>query len=1781
MSKKMENQEKNTELRLPRLISDGMVLQYGSQTRIWGRCQENDSVTVTLTGREKNLLAQGGAVADEAGAWEVFLDLSCAGSGYCLTVETGTGESVQVTDVAVGEVWICSGQSNMELMMQRVRDRFPEEEELCRDPDLRIFKIREHYEFGGPLEDHLSGEWKKSAQDTIWDFSALTYFYGKFLRRARKVPVGLINASLGGSPIEAWMGREVFEGEEDVLAEIDRYASEGFIEEKLKRDEEASQNWYSRISKTDVGLKEGWFGEEKGTMPWQEIELPGMFGDRGLEDFIGVIWLRRKFTVPDTMLGKTAKIWLGTLVDSDETYVNGVLVGSTGYQYPPRKYEIPEGLLKDGENTVVVRLTCNDGHGRVTPDKVYRIFTGEDCVELEGKWEYRIGTCVQAPAPAADFVSWKPTGLYNGMLAPCHNYTVKGCVWYQGESNDKAPQMYEKRLKQLIRYWRNKWKLENLPFLIAQLPNFTIDLPDNESWPLLREAQRRAGMLPGVVTTVNIDLGEYNDLHPLNKKGVAYRLSLAARGLAYEEEVTWQGPVVSECRAEKDQIVLTFSNAEEGLITQDLEQPGEFEAAGEDGRYIPVEARIEGKKVILKTGQLQNPCSVRYAWRNNPDKGLLYNRAGLCASPFQVPVANMNKKLFNDGWEFSRQKLDTTLEEMKAEESSFRPVGLPHDWLIYDAKALYEDGTGWYRKRFELHREDGEIVSLCFDGVYMDSTVYVNGQKAGEWKYGYSSFEIDMTSFLVDGVNEVMVSVRHQAPNSRWYSGAGIYRDVWIRRVHQSHIPLNGVYVTAVRKKEEEWELTVDTQVVCRKRLQLAHTLYDKNGDVCWESLRELPACEDDKIYTDAALIRNPFVWDVETPRLYLLETRLIENGRVLQTEYSRFGFRTISFEPESGFYLNGRHLKLNGVCEHHDLGCLGAAYNRTAMRRKFEIIRAMGANAVRLTHNMPASDLMDLADEMGILIISEAFDMWESSKTKYDYGRFFSEWYQKDVASWIRRDRNHPCLIMWSIGNEIFDTHAGERGQELTRMLVAEVQKHDPKKHAPVTIGSNYMPWENARKCADIVKLAGYNYAEKYYEEHHREHPDWVIYGSETSSTVQSRGVYHFPYRQSVLSDDDLQCSALGNSTTSWGARSSEACIIAERDCSFSCGQFLWSGFDYIGEPTPYHTKNSYFGQIDTAGFPKDSYYIYQAEWTDVNKAPMVHLFPYWDFNEGQMIDVRACTNAAAAELFVNGQSQGVYRIDHKAGTQLTGNWTVPYHAGEIRAVAYDGDGNVVAQQSRHSFGEAVKICLKPDKEEILTDGRDLIFVEISMEDQDGYPVENANNRVKVCVSGAGRLVGLDNGDSTDYDDYKGISRRLFGGRLLAVVAAGKEAGEIAFQVTSEGMETETLTFHALACEAEEGISFDAWSLTDAQLNADVNKEILVRKIELVSDVGTLLNKAQNTAVVTARLLPEGAADDGLTFAAVNDAGITSNLAVLEADGSRVKVTAIGDGSFRLRCMSKCGTDHAEIISQLDFTASGLGEAYLNPYEFVSGGLYQYSKGVVTNGNEKGVATARDGETRVGYRKLDFGSFGSDEITVPIFALTSEPYPIQIWEGVPGEEGSSLLADVVYQKPSVWNVYQEETWRLNKRLKGITGICFVLNQKIHIKGFSFTRKNKAFERLCANECEHVYGDSFLVSPDGIDDIGNNVTVEFGKMDFGSEGICGITICGRTLLAQNAVHVRFQSDAGETKQLVEFPCTQKPAARTFELERMTGVQTVTFIFLPGSQFDFKWFRFER
>lgn len=1143
----------------------------------------------------------------------------------------------------------------------------------------------------------------------------------------------------------------------------------------------------------------------------------------------------------------------------------------------------------------------------------------------------------------------------------------------------------------------------------------------------------------------------------------------------------------------------------------------------------------------------------------------------------------MSKKLlFNDNWEFTRQNIDCNIESIINDNTLWNKVDIPHDWVIYDTSYFYESNEGWYRKRFSVNLEDsyGNKVNdkryiLRFDGIYMNCTIFVNGVFVYQWKYGYSTFEVDITDSLFHGENEIMVRVILQLPNSRWYSGGGIYRNVWLKTVPSVCLASDGIYIST-EKLSELWNVRIDSEInylggnnenYISNEYTIRHTIYDKDGTII--------GCSDGGNSVQNIIVESPNLWDLDAPYLYTLKTELLLHNEVIDVESNRFGFRSIYYDSEKGFYLNNQHIKFHGVCEHHDLGALGAAVNIAALKRRLLILKEMGVNAIRTAHNMCAVELLDLADEMGILINAESFDMWERPKTTYDYARFFKDWVERDVASWIRRDRNHPSIIMWCIGNEIYDTHAYDRGQELTRMLMDMVKQHDPYQNAWVTIGSNYMPWENARKCADIVKLAGYNYGEKYYEKHHMEYKDWMIYGSETGSIVQSRGIYHFPFSSNILCDDDEQCSSLGNSITSWGAKSIEKCIIDDRDATFSAGMFIWSGFDYIGEPTPYHTKNSYFGQIDTAGFKKDSFYIYQAEWTDYKKVPMIHIFPYWDFSEGQIIDIRICSNAPKVELFYNGYSQGIFEIDHIKGQKLVADYKLPYSKGELRAVAYDEFNNVIAEEVKRSFTDATEIKLTPNKTELMADGRDLIFVQISMEDIDGNPVENANNRVNIKVSGAGRLIGLDNGDSTDYESYKGTSRRLFSGKLLAIIAAKTVSGVINMEVSSCGIPTKTITFKAVECEAYSGIS----ALEENSISPIIT-EIPIRKLELISPHGNHLHEGLRETIVQVKVYPENASFNDITWRATNESGVDSNIVSITPNGRNITIKALGDGKFYIRAMTKNGGQKVRLISVLDFVVTGLGTAFYNPYEFISGSLYSKTYGEIRSGNERGVATARDGESIVIYDKIDFGPIGSSEITIPIFELGSKATQIEIWEGDPREVGSELLADVIYHKQSKWNTYQEVTYKLNKQLKGITSIAFLLKDKVHIKGFIFKKPRKAYEKLSILNHNKLYGDSYTIEEDCITGIGNNVTISFDDMDFGLKGFKKIKICGRSVIDKNTIHIKFNSENGEFIRLVEFPYTKDYVTREYTLESVARLQTVEFVFLPGSNFDFKWFQFE-
>lgn len=1107
------------------------------------------------------------------------------------------------------------------------------------------------------------------------------------------------------------------------------------------------------------------------------------------------------------------------------------------------------------------------------------------------------------------------------------------------------------------------------------------------------------------------------------------------------------------------------------------------------------------------------------------------------------------RTLWNDGWQFAKLPLGSDYAGMQAAPK--QPVLLPHDWLIADADHLYENGDGWYIKALPWRAEYADQrLYLSFDGVYMDADVLVNGQVIRTHRYGYTAFRVELTGHLAAGENEIAVHIRHQSPNSRWYSGAGIFRDVQLEVFPAHHMIPDGFQVNTARENQG-WRLDFSVELTGVGPLP-AYRLLDGEA-VLAQGIMAGPE--------QSLLLADVAPWSVDSPRLYDLQLSLPG-----QTETLRVGFRETVFSPDRGFFLNGQPMKLHGVCLHHDLGALGAAFYEAAAERQLRLMKAMGVNAIRTSHNPPASRYLDLCDRLGLLVMDECYDMWELPKTPYDNARFFPDTYPQTVAEWVRRDRCHPCVILWSIGNEIYDMQASEKGQYWTKTLADEVKKHDTR-HAPVTFGSNYMPWEGAQKCAEIIKLPGYNYAEKLYEEHHRQHPDWVIYGSETASILASRGVYHFPMAEDIMSEEDLQCSALLNSNTSWGAQNMQAMLADDLNNPYTLGQFIWSGIDYIGEPTPYHTRSCYFGQADTACFPKDAYYFYQAMWTD---APMAHIGISWDWNEGQLIDVPVMTNGAAAELFLNGQSLGrkaVNRLDRAACLPV---WQVPFAPGELLARVYDAGGKPLCEARRVTPGDARALRLACEQQTLRGGCGQIAFLTVSAVDAAGHPVENACDRVHVSIDGPGVLLGVDNGDSADRDGYKIYSRCLFNGKLLLMVGAQPGQGTLTVRVTSPG-----LTPAACALTVQPGGETPFPDLcVDEAPDALPN----IRRIELKALGSRQLTPGQPSVSFDLRAWPQNAALQEISLRVTNAQGVTMPCARVERQGSRVTVTALGDGQFYLRAAANNDYPHPRVLSVIELTAQGLGPMGLDPYGFIAGALADIRLGDIGAGNDQGIAFARDGESTAGFRSVDFGPAGSDTLILPIFALNGEMYRIGLWDGIPGQ-GGRKICDLPYQKPSIWNTYQEETYHLPEALTGVHTLCFSLDCKIHLKGFRFERQSRAYRFNAAGSADTVYGDSFTRDGGAVRGIGNNVTLSFQAMDFGAAKTACLRIIGATPLPENAIHVRVTGADG--RQLTAL-CLFRGGEReqTFEVAAPGGLCTVDFVFLPGSSFDFEGFRFE-
>ena len=732
------------------------------------------------------------------------------------------------------------------------------------------------------------------------------------------------------------------------------------------------------------------------------------------------------------------------------------------------------------------------------------------------------------------------------------------------------------------------------------------------------------------------------------------------------------------------------------------------------------------------------------------------------------------------------------MSQVDYNDSYWRRLDVPHDWAIEGdfyvgnpsgaGGGALPGGIGWYRKKFSLPAVNQKYF-LEFDGVYMNSTVYVNGQKVGFRPYGYSSFEYDITPYVKEGENVVAVRVDNSdQPNSRWYSGCGIYRHVWLTKTNPIHVKHWGVYV-------HDGKVEVDYENPTKQKVTVKNIWLDANGK--------------------PANIKKPRKWSCEDPYVYKVRTQLIAGGKVVDEVETTTGFRDFKFDAQTGFWLNGKNFKLNGVCEHHDFGCLGAALNEDALHRKLTKLKAMGVNSIRSSHNPPAPELLNMCDTMGLIVMDESFDMWRRKKTQNDYARFFDEWHERDLTDLILRDRNHPSILMWSIGNEVLEQWSSAEADTLTleqanlilnaghdastlakdgelsvqslltQHLAEIVKRYDTTR--PITAGCNEPSPNNHLFKSGAIDLIGFNYHHQWVKDVPQNFAGKPFIFSESVSALQTRGFYMMPsdtvYKAPKewwlpYTDPSYMCSAYDNMHASWSSTHEETWDVVKHN-DFVGGQYIWTGFDYIGEPTPYGfpARSSYFGIIDLAGFPKDTYYMYQSEWT---QKPMLHLFPHWNWVPGDYIDMWCYYSGAdEVELFINGQSQGVRRkTDHqpegwKPGlcTEYHVGWRVTFDPGEVKAVSRK-DGKVVCEQ-------VIKTAGAPDHIRLTTDykGKETTFITAEVVDKDGNLCPWAEDQICFIYEGEGKILGTDNGCQTSMERFTSPQRKAFFGKCMVAV--------------------------------------------------------------------------------------------------------------------------------------------------------------------------------------------------------------------------------------------------------------------------------------------------------------------------------------------------------------------------------------------------------------------------
>jgi len=809
---------------------------------------------------------------------------------------------------------------------------------------------------------------------------------------------------------------------------------------------------------------------------------------------------------------------------------------------------------------------------------------------------------------------------------------------------------------------------------------------------------------------------------------------------------------------------------------------------------------------------------------------------------FQISFGNTPSKKnsrervsFNDSWLF--QKTDT-LSAFKTDfdDSNWRKLSVPHDWAIEGPfKPKYNLRTGglpvfgmaWYRKHFNIEADKKEKkITIEFDGIMSNSAIYINGKEVYHRPYGYIGFEIDITPYIKFGENNVIaVKVNPEILSMRWYPGAGIYRNVWLETKNAVHVSHWGTTIVTPKITNDEAQITVETNIENDNKSQdgtfeLQTTIFDADGKEVTSTSTSFSfeKSSSNKI-TQNLSVKNPKSWDFETPHLYKAFTKIVKDSIEIDQYETTFGIRTIEFTKE-GFFLNGRKEKIKGVCLHNDLGPLGAAVNLRATERQLQIMKEMGINAIRTSHNPTSPEQLALCDKMGILVQAEAFDGWKIPKTENDYNKHWDQWHEKDLRDMLKRDRNHPSIVMWSIGNEVGEQKS-ENAHLIAKELVDICREEDPTR--PTTAAFNHLTQALKKGLGNPLDLVGANYKPTLYKDISKQYPNMIIYASETASTVSSRGVYHLPLEK-YDKHASLQVNSYDFNSPPW-AYPPDIEFQAQDAMPNLIGEFVWTGFDYLGEPTPYGGKDnlthgnwlkdwpsrsSYFGAVDLAGFPKDRFYLYQSQWTT---KPMVHMLPHWNWEGTDLkeIPVFCYTNAEEAELFVNGKSLGI----KKKGIDLTRipvdfygwnkkekyfdspyrlNWNVPFEAGEIEIVGYI-KGKEVARKSIKTASKPAQISLIPDRKEINADGDDLSFITVKIEDENGNFHPLADNLISFNIKGPATIAAVGNGNSISTEPFQASFRKAFNGLCLLVIKSKKGAkGEIIIEANSEGLQGQTI---------------------------------------------------------------------------------------------------------------------------------------------------------------------------------------------------------------------------------------------------------------------------------------------------------------------------------------------------------------------------------------------------